>query len=98
MVVQWLGLCAFITEGLGSVPGWGTKILQAVQCGQKKKVKRGLRSKTREEEKGRIIEGLVGPGRSLDLIRLYYFVKHFECLSFPFLFYSFSLLLPSLHM
>ena len=50
MVVQWLGLCAFITEGLGSVPGWGTKILQAVQCGQKKKkVKRGRRSKTREE-------------------------------------------------
>ena len=26
--------------GLGSVPGWGTEILQAVQCGQKKKKKK----------------------------------------------------------
>ena len=74
MVVQWLGLCTFFTEGLGSVSGWGTKILQAVQCGQKskkkkkkkKKLRRGLRSQTRETEKGRIIEGLVGPGRSSD--------------------------------
>ena len=26
--VQWLGLCAFIVEGLGSIPEWGTKIPQ----------------------------------------------------------------------
>ena len=37
LVVQWLGLCAFTAESLGSVPGWGTKIPQAVRCGQKKK-------------------------------------------------------------
>ena len=28
-MVQWLGLCAFIAEGLGLIPGRGTKILQA---------------------------------------------------------------------
>lgn len=31
MVVQWLGSCTFIAEGLGSLPGSGTKILQALQ-------------------------------------------------------------------
>ena len=36
-MVQWLGLHAFTAEGLGSIPGQGTKILQAVQCRQKKK-------------------------------------------------------------
>ena len=34
LVVQWLGLCTFTAEGLNSVPGWGTKILQAARCGQ----------------------------------------------------------------
>ena len=28
-MVQWLGLCAFIAKGLGSIPGQGTKIPQA---------------------------------------------------------------------
>ena len=37
MVVQWLGLRAFTAEGTGSILGWGTKISQAAQCGQKKK-------------------------------------------------------------
>ena len=27
-MVQWLGLSAFTAGALGSVPGWGTKILQ----------------------------------------------------------------------
>ena len=36
-MVQWLGLYAFTAKGLGSIPGWGTKIPQAVWCGQKKK-------------------------------------------------------------
>ena len=36
-MVQWLGLCAFTPKGLGSIPGQGTKILQAAQCGQNKK-------------------------------------------------------------
>ena len=31
LVVQWLGLRALTAESLGSVPGWGTKILQAIQ-------------------------------------------------------------------
>ena len=32
LVVQWLGLVAFTTEDLGKIPGWGTKILKAMQC------------------------------------------------------------------
>ena len=35
--VQWLALCAFTAEGPGSIPGRGTKILQAERCGQKRK-------------------------------------------------------------
>ena len=38
-MVQWSGLHTFHFQGLGSIPGWGTKILQATQCGQKKKDK-----------------------------------------------------------
>ena len=30
LAVQWLGLQAFTAEGVGSIPGWGTKIPQAV--------------------------------------------------------------------
>ena len=33
--VQWLGLHTFTAEGVGSIPGQGTKILQAAWCGQK---------------------------------------------------------------
>ena len=36
MVVQWLGLDTFTAEGFDSIPGWGTRIPQAVRCGQKK--------------------------------------------------------------
>ena len=39
LVVQWLGLCTFTTEGTGSIPGWGNKIPQAVWCSKKKKKK-----------------------------------------------------------
>ena len=35
LVVQWLGLCTFSAKGVGSVPGRGTKILEAAGCGQK---------------------------------------------------------------
>ena len=35
LVVQWLGLCAFTAEGLGSIPDRGTKIPQAAWCSQK---------------------------------------------------------------
>ena len=33
-VVQWLRLCASNAGGMGSIPGGGTKIPHAVQCGQ----------------------------------------------------------------
>ena len=37
VVVQWLGFSAFTVEGPGSIPGWGTDILQAVWRGLKEK-------------------------------------------------------------
>ena len=37
LVVQWLGLCAFTAEGLGSIPGRRAEISQAVWCSRKKK-------------------------------------------------------------
>ena len=37
LVVQWLGLWASNAGGTGSIPGWGTQILHAVQCGHKQK-------------------------------------------------------------
>ena len=40
LVVQWLGPCAFTAGGVGSIPGWGTKILQAAGHGQNKKQKK----------------------------------------------------------
>ena len=36
LAVQWLQLPAFTAQSLGSIPGWETKILQVVQCGQKR--------------------------------------------------------------
>ena len=39
LVVQWLGLCTFTTEGLGSIPGLELGSQQVAQCGQKKKKK-----------------------------------------------------------
>ena len=35
LVVQWLGPHALSAKGPGSVPGRGTKIPQAMRCGQK---------------------------------------------------------------
>ena len=34
-MVQWLGFHASTAGGMGSIPGWGTKILHAVGHGQK---------------------------------------------------------------
>lgn len=39
LVVQGLGLCALMAEGLGSIPGCKTKIPQDAHHGQKKKEK-----------------------------------------------------------
>ena len=35
LLAQWLGLCASAAGGMGSIPGEGTKIPQAMQHGQK---------------------------------------------------------------
>ena len=40
LVVQWLGLGTFHCHGPGSIPGRGTKILQATWPGQKQKTKK----------------------------------------------------------
>ena len=40
LLVQWLGLLVFTAEGPGSIPSWGTKIPQAMRCGQRKKGER----------------------------------------------------------
>ena len=34
LAVQWLKLCTSTAGGMGSIPGWETKILHAVQCSQ----------------------------------------------------------------
>ena len=34
LAVQWLSFCASTAGGVGSVPGWGTKIPHAEWCGQ----------------------------------------------------------------
>ena len=39
LAVQWLGLHAFTAEGLGSIPGLGTKTPQAMQRRQNRKIK-----------------------------------------------------------
>ena len=36
MEVQWLRLCISTSGDTGLTPGWGTKILKALQHGQKK--------------------------------------------------------------
>ena len=43
-MVQWLGLHAFRAEGLGSVPGWGAKISQAVWCSPNKQTEKNRQS------------------------------------------------------
>ena len=42
-MVQWLKLHTLTAATTGSIPRWGTKILHAMQCSQKKKNQR-LRS------------------------------------------------------
>ena len=42
MVVQWFKFCTPNSQGTGSTPGWGTKILYAAQhCRKKKKENTG---------------------------------------------------------
>ena len=35
LVVQWLGLHVLTAKDVGSIPSWGTKILQITWCSQK---------------------------------------------------------------
>ena len=44
-MVQWLGPHALNAKGPDSVPGWGTKILQAEQYGQKREREREMLSR-----------------------------------------------------
>ena len=39
LAVQWLRLQASTAGGVGSIPGWGNKIMHDVWCGKKKKKK-----------------------------------------------------------
>ena len=40
LVVQWLRLCTSTARGMGSIPGWGAKILHAAWLGKKIKIKK----------------------------------------------------------
>ena len=40
LVVQWLRICASTAGGMGSIPGWGTKIPHAAQSSQKQTKKK----------------------------------------------------------
>ena len=40
LVFLCLGLCAFTAEGPGSVPGWGSKILEATRHGKRRRRRR----------------------------------------------------------
>ena len=48
LAVQWLGLQAFTAKGVGSVPGWGTEIPQAMLGEEQKRIQ--TRSSERERE------------------------------------------------
>ena len=56
LAVQWLGLHAFIAEGLSSIPVWGTKTLQAVRHGQvETETRRSLRDPELELKKMEVL-------------------------------------------
>ena len=48
LAVPWLRLCTSTAGGVCSIPGWGTKILHAARCGQKKKKKKKKKKKSQE--------------------------------------------------
>ena len=58
-MVQWLRLHASTAGGTGSIPGWGTKIPHAAQCGKreregkKKKERKKKAERKKEKEKDR---------------------------------------------
>ena len=48
LAVQWLGIPTSTEGGVGSTPSWGTKILHAMRCGQKKERKKKKTLRFRE--------------------------------------------------
>ena len=66
LAVQWLGRCTSTAGGPGSIPAWGTKILQAVQSNRKKpKNKKQSLNEVRGEPRRNIREkSLSGSGIS----------------------------------
>ena len=50
-VVQCLALCTFTAKDAGSIPGWGTKILQGTWHSQKKKQKTKKDGSARTEQR-----------------------------------------------
>ena len=51
LAVQWSGLGTFTAEGLGSIPGQGTKIPQAMWCGQNKTKQKQKAKQTNNNKK-----------------------------------------------
>ena len=48
-VIQWLRLCAFTAEGVGSIPGQGTEIPQAASGAKKERKKKKERARERKQ-------------------------------------------------
>ena len=66
LVIQWLGLCAFTVEGLGSIPGGEKKIPQASQDSKNKTKVGRVYSKSRR--KGKAVGVEVREGAGLDVM------------------------------
>ena len=57
LAIQWLRLCTSNAGGPGSVPDWGTKILQAVRMAKKKKKKPKTKKQKKQTKKPRDLVG-----------------------------------------
>ena len=76
-MVQWLGLHAFTAEGMGSIPGRGTKILQATWAATKKKKEKKKRRSmhpdehrlVRKEAQGFCVGSVITVAVSLQLLK-----------------------------
>ena len=64
LVVQWLELCIFTAKGPGSIPGWGTKIPQVIQCGGKKLQKMNAGEDVEKRESSYTVGGNVNCSHS----------------------------------
>ena len=62
-MIQWLRLCAFTAEGVGSIPGQGTEIPQAASAAKKERKKK----REREQEKENKLTITKGEGGGINL-------------------------------